>query len=83
MKHDKDLTAKFESAIKDLPEKAQNAVYWAITHFDLVEQMCKASDMTIEEIETLKKNAREKEDYTLLVLLCAAQVYKTTRRENR
>ncbi|WP_027630696.1 hypothetical protein [Ruminiclostridium cellobioparum] len=78
---------KIEEAIKELPNKAQNAIYWIITHFEFVEEMCKNPEMTNEEIEEYKEEAKAKEDYIMLALLCAAQTYKensneTTEQEN-
>ncbi len=71
---------KIEEAIKvirELPEQAQQAIYWTIEHWDFVEQMCKNPGMTNEKIEKYKADARAKEDYITLALLCAAQEYNS------
>lgn len=76
---EKDLNeklSKIEEEIKELPEKAQRAIYWIIKNFDFVEEMCQDSDMTNEEIEKYKENAIEKEDYIALALLCVAKMYR-------
>ena len=75
---DKRLAALGE-AIEELPEKAREAIGWIITHFDIVEEMCGNSEMTDEEIEKQKEDARAKEDYLMFALLCAAQTIKPTR----
>lgn len=38
--------AKIEAVIKELPEKAQQAIYWTIAHWDFVEEMCKNPELT-------------------------------------
>lgn len=67
-----------EETVKELPERAQAAIHWMITHFDIVEALCINSEMTNEEIRRYKEDARQKEDYIMLVLLCAAQVYNSS-----
>ena len=62
--------------LKELPDDLQKAVTWAIRHWDLVECICKESEMTDEEIEACKTKARERKDYISLILACAAQVFK-------
>ena len=62
--------------LKELPDDLQKAVTWAIKHWDLVECICKESEMTDEEIEACKTKARERNDSILLILACAAQVFK-------
>ncbi len=74
-KNNDEMLGKIEEAIKELPEKAQQAIYWTIAHLDLVKEMCKNPKMTDEEIEKYKEDARAKEDYMMLVLLWAAQTY--------
>ena len=44
-------------------------------------EICKNPEMTMEEIETHKEIAIEKEDNVMLALLCMAQVYKETEQE--
>ncbi|MCI8331346.1 MAG: hypothetical protein HFE78_00755 [Clostridiales bacterium] len=65
--------------IGKLPYKEQQAIGWLINNFDLVEEICKDSALTMQEIEQHKKIAAEKEDYVTLALLCAAEVYKNKR----
>ena len=76
---EKDLNeklVKIEKEIKELPKKAQWAIYWIVENFDFVIEVCKESNMTNEEIQKYKKYAREKEDYIMLALLCIAETYK-------
>lgn len=67
---------EIEKTIGEMPEKKQKAIYWILSEWEVVEKICKSSKMTNEEIENYKKKAREKEDYTMLGLLCAAQAYR-------
>lgn len=69
--------AEFEKEMKKLPEKAQQAIYWVVKNFDFVMELCKKSDMTVEEIEKHREDAREKEDYIALALLLVAEMYKS------
>lgn len=47
MEKDKDeRLSKIEEAIKELPEKAQQAMCWTIAHLYFVEEMCKNPEMT-------------------------------------
>lgn len=66
---------KIEETIKELPEKAQKAIYWTIAHWNFVEELCKNPGMTNEEIEKWRDDARVKEDYIMLALLGVAQTY--------
>lgn len=68
---DEELTEKIEQ----LPEEARRAIIWAITHWELVELLCKDAEMTHEEAEKMKIQAIERQDYVLLVLICAAQAF--------
>ncbi len=67
---------EIEKEFQRLPEKAQRAIYWIVEHFDFVEKMAEKSDMTYEEIQKQKENAREKEDYIALALLCVAEAHR-------
>lgn len=72
----KEKLIKIEKEMKELPTKAQCAVYWIIENFDFVIEICKESDMTDEEIEKYRENAKEKEDYIALALLCVTKACK-------
>lgn len=67
---------KFEEELNGLSQKPRNAVLWAMKHFDFVEEICKNTKMTMEEIEEYKAYAKAKEDYIMLLLLCAVQTYE-------
>lgn len=58
-----------------LPEKAEQAVDWITEHLYFVEQICENSKMTEEEIERHKEEARAREDYLMLALTYAVQIY--------
>ncbi len=68
---DKELS----ETIEQLPEEARRAIIWAITHWELVELLCKDAEMTHEEAEKMKIRAQKEQDYVLLVLVCAAQAF--------
>lgn len=57
----KKYLAEIEEAIMELPEKAQEAVWWTIKHFDFVEEMCVHTEMTLEELAYCQTEARAKE----------------------
>lgn len=71
----------------ELPEKAQDAIYWTIKHYGVVTEMCKNYELADEEIERYKIQAIEQEDYVMFFLICVAQTYsknsiEITEREN-
>ena len=59
--------------IPKLPDKAKNAVLFLIDNFDLIEKMSKAAAMTETEIQNRIAKAKEKEDYTSMIIFCAAK----------
>ena len=59
--------------IPKLPDKARNAVLFLIDNFDLIEKMSKAAHMTETEIQSRIAKAKEKEDYTSMIIFCAAK----------
>ena len=59
--------------IPKLPDKAKNAVLFLIDNFDLIEKMSKAAHMTETEIQNRIAKAKEKEDYTSMIIFCAAK----------
>ena len=59
--------------IPKLPDKARNAVLFLIDNFDLIEKMNKAAAMTETEIQNRIAKAKEKEDYTSMIIFCAAK----------
>ena len=59
--------------IPKLPDKARNAVLFLIDNFDLIEKMNKAASMTETEIQNRIAKAKEKEDYTSMIIFCAAK----------
>ena len=60
--------------IPKLPDKARAAVSFLIDNFDIIEKMSKASSMTETEIQNRIAKAKEKEDYTSMIIFCAANV---------
>lgn len=76
MKKDKnERSVKIIEIIKELPEKKQNAIVWTIKNFKFVKEMCENPEMTEDEIKKYKEDAIAKEDYLMLILLCAAETF--------
>ncbi len=71
----KQKIAELQKEVQKLPPKAQDAIYWVIENFDLVEEMCKDSHMTDEKLQTYKEYAREADDYLMLALACLTKLY--------
>ena len=59
--------------IPKLPDKARSAVLFLIDNFDLIEKMSKAASMTETEIQNRMAKAKENEDYTSMIIFCAAK----------
>ncbi|HAY97509.1 MAG TPA: hypothetical protein DDY61_03295 [Ruminococcaceae bacterium] len=62
--------------IMELPDKAKDAVCFMIENFDLIEEMCRDTALSQVEIQKRIEAAKEKEDYILMIILCAAKVLK-------
>ncbi len=62
--------------IPKLPSKAIKAVTFMIDNFDLIEVISEAIPMTETEIQNRIAKAKEKEDYTSMIILCAAKVLR-------
>lgn len=71
----KDLLHKIEEALKDLPIELQEDLLWVIEHPNLVEYLCKNSEMTAQEIKQYKDHATANDDHLMFVLLCAVEIY--------
>lgn len=61
--------AELETTIKTLPIELQNAICWAIENYSALEEMGKASNMTLEEIQRAMENALAEKNYATLILL--------------
>lgn len=64
-----DKIARLDEAIKKLPAKIQDSIYWAVENFNVLEEMGKASNMTLEEIQKEMETALSEENYATLILL--------------
>lgn len=74
-KNKKESSVEIIEIIKELPEKEQNAIVWTIKNFKFVRKMCENPGMTKDEIKKYKEDAIAKEDYLMLILLCAAETF--------
>lgn len=70
-----ELIKKIEDGIKALPKKGQRAICRIITHMNIVEEICKKSEMPVAEIERRIKKAKSKKDYMTLALLYISEKY--------
>jgi hypothetical protein len=75
-KNREDARKDLQKKVEKLPIKAQQAIAWSLNHWNLVRWMCEKNDTTNKEIEKMKVEAHRKEDYLLLLLLCASQVFQ-------
>ena len=60
--------------IEKLPDRAKDAVLVMIDNFDLIEKMNTTEPMTEEEIQKRISEAKQREDYTSVIALCAAEI---------
>jgi len=75
-KSEKQHLEKLQEEINKLPIRAQQTICWLIDNFDFVQEICKDSEMSDEEIKKQEEIAGKKQDYMALALLCAVKVYK-------
>ena len=81
MKKSKDeMIDEIITSIKKMPPENQKAVAFIIENYDLIKKMCEKNDMTEEEIQKRLIQAKETNDYILLALLTAAQVFSLHRK---
>ena len=62
--------------IPKLPSKAIKAVSFMIDNFDVIEEISKTLPMTETEIQNRIARAKEKEDYTSMIIFCTAKVLR-------
>lgn len=74
-------TAYLERAIKELPPKLRDAIYWAVKNLDALKELCENTDMTLEEIKSAMDSAWAEEHYTTLTCLLIAE-YTQQLKEN-
>lgn len=68
---DKETLERF----KELPVKLQISFRWLIENIEFVEDMCKISQISSEEIRTQIQETLEAEDYLMYVLLVFKNMY--------
>ena len=74
-KNNEELFKEIIVNIEKLPPENQKAVAFIIENHDLIKKMCAKNDMPVEEIQKRLAQAKETNDYILLALLTAAQVF--------
>ena len=71
---------ELEEAIKALPVKLQNALFWAVENYEALQEMGRKSEMTLEEIQIAIKDALAAEEYAMLLLLFVTESMKQSNR---
>ena len=74
-KNNEELFKEIIVNIEKLPPENQKAVAFIIENHDLLKKMCAKNDMPEEEIQKRLIQAKENNDYILLALLTAVQVF--------
>lgn len=74
-KNTEELFKEIIANIEKLPPENQKAVAFIIENYDLIKKMYEKNDMPEEEIQKRLIQAKETNDYILLALLTAAQVF--------
>ena len=75
-KTEEDKVLYLAEQIPKLPSKAIKAVTFMIDNFNLIEEISKAIPMKETEIQNRIAKAKEKEDYTSMIIFCAAKVLR-------
>ena len=78
-KNNEEMFKEIIANIEKLPPENQKAVAFIIENHDLIKKMCAKNDMPEEEIQKRLIQAKETNDYILLALLTAAQVFSLHR----
>lgn len=78
-KNNEELFKEIIVNIEKLPPENQKAVAFIIENHDLLKKMCAKNDMPEEEIQKRLIQAKENNDYILLALLTAVQVFSLHR----
>lgn len=74
-KNTEELFKEIIANIEKLPPENQKAVAFIIENYDLIKKMYEKNDMPEEEIQKRLIQAKKTNDYILLALLTAAQVF--------
>ena len=77
----KNKISYLEKQIIKLPDKAKDAVCFMIDNFDLIEEMCRDTVLSQSKIQKGIETAKKKEDYILMIILCAAKAFKNTEKQ--
>ena len=71
----KKLIDKLLKELGQLAPNEQKAIVFIINNFSIIKKMCENSGMTPEEMKKRIKQANENDDYVLLALLYAVQLF--------
>lgn len=78
----KKLIDKLLKELGELPPNEQKAIVFIINNFHIIKKMCENSGMTPEEMKKRIIQANETDDYVLLALLYAVQIFDENYTEN-
>ena len=78
-KNNEEMFKEIIANIEKLPPENQKAVAFIIENYDLIKKMYEKNDRPEEEIQKRLMQAKETNDYILLALLTAAQVFSLHR----
>ena len=78
----KELIDKLLKELGQLAPNEQKAIVFIINNFHIIKKMCENSGMTPEEMKKRIKQANETDDYVLLSLLYAVQIFDENYTEN-
>lgn len=73
LKKDDQIVKAFEETIEALPQAMKNAIGWIMENIDIANQLAEGKKMSNEEVESLIKRAKEKNDYLMLGLVLYKQ----------
>ena len=74
MDHFSENIQLLQCAIESLPPKEQEAVQWLIANYDIAISICKEKPLTASQRKQFMKNAVQKDDMHLLVLLLLERI---------
>lgn len=70
---------KLAETIKILPVKLQEALFWAVENYEVLQEMGKQSELTLEEIQKFKADALAEKSYAEFLLLQITECVKKSK----
>lgn len=66
--------------VKGLPIKMQTAIFWAVEYFDVLEEIGKKSELTLEEIQRFKADMLAEKSYAAFLLAQITEYVKNQKK---